>query len=264
MSIIRTVPTYVLRHCLFLLAALALLLAARPAHADEATGPTSLLITYRSAPADRPAFRDYLKGPGLARFEALKRDGAIESFELLFNWYADASTWDAMAIVKFKNYADVARWKVLERTAPGGLDAQGLALARPLLTASADLDWQEGAASPPGGNRVFYVIPYEYREAGEYRKYVDGYVIPQIKGWMREGILSRYRIFMNRYPVGDRWDALFVYEYKDLDSFGRREPTIAKVREPLRKDPTWAGLNAIKSQIRSEAENVIADDLAGR
>jgi hypothetical protein len=93
---------------------------------------------------------------------------------------------------------------------------------------------------------------------------VDGYVIPQVKGWMREGILSRYRIFMNRYPVGDRWDALFVYEYKDMDSFGRREPTIAKVREPLRKDPNWAALNAIKSQIRSEAENVIADDLAGR
>lgn len=252
------------RRWLPVLAILALLLAAVPARASEDSGPTSLLITYRSKPADRPAFRDHLKGPGAARFEALKRAGAIRNYELLFNWYTDASTWDAMAVISFNSYADVARWKALERTNPGGLDAKGLALAQPLLTVSADLDWEEGAPSAPGGGRVFYVIPYEYRDAGEYRKYVDGYVIPQVKGWMREGILSRYRIFMNRYPVGDRWDALFIYEYKDVDSFGRREPTIAKVREPLRKEPAWAALNAIKTQIRSEAENVIADDLAGR
>lgn len=264
MTIVRSSRPGATRPWLFALALLALLIAAMPARASEDTGPTSLLITYRSTPANRPAFRDYLKGAGAARFEALKREGAIKSYELLFNWYTDASTWDAMAVIRFNSYADVARWKTLERSNPGGLDAQGLALAQPLLTASADLDWEEGTASAPGGSRVFYVIPYEYRAADEYRKYVDGYVIPQVKGWMREGILSRYRIFMNRYPVGDRWDALFIYEYKDLDSFGRREPTIAKVREPLRKEPAWAALNAIKTQIRSETENVIADDLAGR
>lgn len=264
MTDIRSRPAHFASRLLTVMCAFFTLFSALPAQASEDTGPTSLLISYRSTAANRPAFREYMKGAGAARFEALRKEGAIADYDLLFNWYTDASTWDAMAVIRFRSYADVERWKTVERSMPGGLDAEGLALAQPVLTASADLDWQEGSAAGDGNSRVFYVIPYEYRDAAEYRKYVDGYVIPQVKGWMREGILSRYRIFMNRYPVGDRWDALFIYEYKDLDAFGKREPTIAKVRATLRKDPDWTALNAIKQQIRSEAENVIADDLKGR
>lgn len=247
-----------------LLAAIVLLIAALPAPAQEDGGPRSLLITYRSTAANRPAFRQYLQGPASARLDALKTAGKIADYQFLFNWYNDALTWDAMAIIQFRDYADVAHWNTLEQTSPGGLDADGLALGQPVITVSADLQWEDGAAAAAGSGRVFYLIPYEYRERAEYTRYVDGYVIPQLKGWMREGVLSRYRIFMNRYPVGASWDALFVYEYKDLESFGRREPVIAKVRGPLRGNPEWAALSAIKQQIRSESENVIADDLPAR
>lgn len=247
-----------------LLAAIVLLIAALPAPARDDGGPRNLLITYRSTAANRPAFRQYLQGPASARFDALKKAGKIADYQFLFNWYNDALTWDAMAIIQFGDYADVAHWNTLEQTSPGGLDADGLALGQPVITVSADLQWEDGAAAAAGSGRVFYLIPYEYRERAEYTRYVDGYVIPQLKGWMREGILSRYRIFMNRYPVGASWDALFVYEYKDLESFGRREPVIAKVRGPLRENPEWAALSAIKQQIRSESENVIADDLPAR
>jgi hypothetical protein len=246
------------------LAAIALLACSLPAPAHAQGGPRNLLITYRSAPANRPAFREYLQGPASARFEALKQTGKIADYQFLFNWYNDSLTWDAMAVIQFKDYADVAHWNTLEQTLPGGLDAAGLALAQPVITVSADLQWQEGDAVAAGSGRVFYLIPYEYRERAEYARYVDGYVIPQLQGWMREGILSRYRIFMNRYPVGASWDALFVYEYKDIESFGQREPVIAKVRVPLRENPQWAALSAIKQQIRSESENVIADDLPAR
>ncbi|MGE0582370.1 MAG: hypothetical protein AB7P31_09620 [Steroidobacteraceae bacterium] len=235
---------------------------AMPAHAEG--GPRYLLITYRSTPANRPAFREYLQGPASARMESLKEAGKIASYQFLFNWYNDALTWDAMAIIQFKEYADVAHWNRLEQTAPGGLDAAGLALGQPVVTVSADLSWEAGDAVAAGSGRVFYIIPYEYRDRPQYTRYVDGYVIPQLEGWMQEGILSRYRIFMNRYPVGASWDALFVYEYKDIDSLGQREPVIAKVRGPLRENPEWAALNAIKQQIRSESENVIADDLPAR
>ncbi len=33
-----------------------------------------------------------------------------------------------------------------------------------------------------------------------------------------KGVLNGYRIFMNRYPVGRPWDALFIYEYRDLEA----------------------------------------------
>lgn len=257
-------PSPAVRLLAAMLAMLLLFASVPSGHARAEGGPTSLLISYRSAPANRPAFRNYLTTTGAARLEALKKAGTIADYQLLFNWYTDPLTWDAMAIIQFKDYADVAKWKALERTAPGGLDAKGLALGQPHATVSADLQWEEGVAAPAGSNRVFYVIPYEYRELAEYKKYVGGYVVPQVKGWMREGILSRYRIYLNRYPVGATWDALFVYEYKDIESFGQREPVIARVRGPLRDNAEWTALNAIKQQIRSESENVIADDLAER
>lgn len=236
---------------------------AEPAPAPP-SGPTSLLISYRCKPADRPAFRAYLREQGAARFEALKRAGTIADYQLVYSWYHDALSWDAMAIVRLERYADVAKWNALEHESPGGLDARGLALAEPDVTVSADLRWQDGDAAPAGSGRVLYAIPYEYRDRAEYLKFVEGYVIPQVQGWMREGILARYRIFLNRYPVGPTWDALFVYEYADLESFGRREATIAKVRGPLQTQPEWAALHGNKHELRSESSNVIADVLAGR
>lgn len=227
-------------------------------------GPRELLITYRCEPANRPAFRAYLQGEGAVQLAKLEHEGVLKSYEFLFNPFVTPGTWDAMVILSFKSYADTQRWKEIERTAPGGLTAAGLKLAKPSGTYSADLAW-EGAAEEQGPqkNHVYYVIPYEYSAAGEYRKYVDGYVMPQIEGWVKEGVLSRYRIYMNRNPVGPPWDSLFVYEYRDLDSFGRRDEVVAKVRAPLREDPAWKQFNDIKQTLRTESENTIAELIAG-
>lgn len=252
------------RATLFILAALVLLAPLRVSAAELATpgGPKELLIAYQVKPADRPALRAYLAGEGRAHFTRLKREGAIRSYQFVFNPLAGPATWDAMAIVSFRAYGDTAKWRELERTAPGGLGPQGQKLVTGLDTYSADLSWEETApAANPERDRALYVIPYTYNAAAEYRAYVNGYVIPQVQGWMKEGVLSRYRIFMNRYPVGRPWDALFVYEYRDLESFGRREETVAKVRGPLRQDPEWKRLNDLKTTIRTESENTLGEIL---
>lgn len=236
----------------------------RVAAAEEAKGgPTQLLISYRTAAADRPAFRAYLLGDETALLEKLKREGTLKSYQILFNPFVTTGTWDAMTVLSFRSYADTQRWKEIERTAPGGLSGVGLKIARPLQTYSADLAW--GATAPdalPPGRRVVYVIPYSYNSLDQYKAYVDGYVIPQVKGWMAEGVLTRYAIYLNRYSTGDPWDALFVYEYRDLESFGRREETVAKVRDTLRSDPTWKKLSDIKATIRSETENTVTEILS--
>jgi hypothetical protein len=236
-------------------------MAVRAAEAEG--GPRELLITYRSEAADRPAFRAYLLGEGLQRLERLKRDGTLRDYQILFNPFVTTGTWDAMTVLSFSTHAATHRWKEIERTAPGGLSPAGLKLARPVQTYSADLAWNATAADPgPATARVAYVIPYTYNALDQYRPYVDGYVIPQVKGWMSEGLLSRYAIYLNRYPVGEPWDALFVYEYRDLESFGRREETIAKVRGRLRADPAWKMWSDIKATLRSETENTITEILA--
>lgn len=234
----------------------------RAAADSPSGGPLSLLISYRNAPADRIPFRTYVQNEGRAQLAKLQRDGVIKSYQVLFNPFANSGTWDAMTVVTFADYGDTRRWMSLEQTSPGGLTDAGLKLVQAIDTCSADLQW-EGAtdAATQESDAIYYVIPYEFGAAGEYEKYVDGYVLPQVKGWMREGVLSGYRIFMNRYPVGRPWDALFIYEYRDLDAFGKRADTVAKVRVGLENEPVWKRYHAIKNTIRSETENTIAVSL---
>jgi hypothetical protein len=245
-------------------AAISLLIAPGAVLGQEG-GPRQLLITYRSQAADRPAFRAYLQGDESVMLDKLKSEGVLKSYQILFNPFVTTGTWDAMVVLNFSSYGATERWKEIERKSPGGLSATGLKLAKPIQTYSADLAW-EGSADAPGpeGKRVFYVIPYSYNSLDQYKAYVDGYVIPQVQGWIKEGVLSRYALYLNRYSVGDPWDALFIYEYRDLDSFGKREETVAKVREPLRANAAWKHLNDIKNTVRSESENTIAESISAR
>jgi hypothetical protein len=234
----------------------------RAAAEEPAGGPLSLLITYRTAPVDRPAFRTYLQKEGRAQLAKLQRDGAIKSYQILFNPFAHGGTWDAMTVVSFARYTDTQRWMTLEQTSPGGLTAAGTRLVQAIDTYSADLTWQGDAENASHADAIYYVIPYEFGSASEYEKFVDGYVLPQVKGWMQEGVLGSYRMFMNRYPVGRPWDALFIYEYRDLEAFGKRAETVTKVRRTLENDSVWKQLHAIKQTLRSETENTIAVSLA--
>lgn len=235
------------------------------APAQPSGGPLNLLISYRSEPANRPAFRAYLQKEGHTRFEKFKHDGVLQSYLVLFNPVTSSGTWDALIILTFAHYADTRGWMEIERTAPGGLSAAGLRLAKPVDSYFADLRWQ-GATDEAATDRdsIYYVIPYEYTSAGEYEKYVDAYVVPQVKGWMREGVLSSYRLFLNRFGTGRPWDSLFIYQYRDLEAFGRRDEIVAKVRGTLVGDPAWKHYSDIKQTLRTESENTIAEDLAPR
>jgi hypothetical protein len=250
-----------------LLPAAALAQSVTPASAPSqpAGGPLNLLISYRSEPVNRPAFRSYLRQEGHARLEKFKHDGVLESYLVLFNPVTNSGTWDALIILKFARYADTRRWMDIERTAPGGLSPAGLRLAKPVDSFFADLQWQ-GATDEAATERdsIYYVIPYEYSNAGEYEKYVEAYVVPQVKGWMHEGVLSSYCFYMNRFPTGRPWDSLFIYQYRDLEAFGRRDEIVSKVRATLAGDPTWKHYSDIKQTLRTESENTIAEDLVAK
>ncbi len=232
--------------------------------ADVITGgPKELLISYRCEAENRPAFRAWLAGEMSLFLGRLVDQGTLVEWQILFNPFTSTGTWDAMLVMSFKTYAETQAWKIIERTRPGGLSQAALKLGQPIQTYCCDLPWH-GVAQEPGpvGPRVAYCIPYEYNAAGAYSSYVDAYVVPQVEGWIKEGIISRYRLYLNRFNVGPPWDSYFIYEYRDMDAFGRREEVLLKVREPLKADPTWAHLNEIKSTLRTESENTVADILS--
>ena len=238
----------------------ATLLLAQPSP-DITGGPTRLVITYRCPPPRRAAFRQYMNEYGIQRFEHWKQDGVLSDYRFLFNWYVDVDTWDAMAVLSFPSYAQVTRWKEIERASPGGLVRDALDMAWPLNSYPADLV-SAGVAEQPHdtAQSVFFVIPYDNPGGVDFREFANSYVVPQAKGYIREGVLAGYQIYSNRYPGGKRWQGLLVLEYNDLDSFARRDEVHAKVRAQLRSDPAWKAAES-KQKTNPEREPILADAL---
>lgn len=238
-------------------------LVATPGLAQEelADGPKTVIINYGADAAKRADFRQYMAGPFAARLSALRGKGKLAAYQVYYSWYPQPEVWDAMVVLHFSTYSAVEEWRAVERNQPGGLDAAGLALGKPKAVYSADLSWNKSVDDLDVGE-VYYVIPYEYREAGEYRSYVAGYVTPQFDGWIREGALSGYQIYMNRYSVGTPWDSLFIQRYRNFEAFGKRQHVLDKVRVGLRQQPEWMEWHKRKSDIRSETENSIAELIA--
>ena len=80
-------------------------------------------------------------------------------------------------------------------------------------------------------------------------------------GWLSENVLAAYTIYLGRYSTSRTWSSIFVLEYRDHNSFGLREATVAKVREKLKSDPSWLAASQSKQKIRVEKQTVIAEEL---
>jgi hypothetical protein len=224
-------------------------------------GPNTLVIHYRASLDNRAAFRDYLVKDFAPKLRAMKAKGELADFRVFYSWYRQPDVWDGMAVLRFPSHAGVLKWNALERGSPGGLDAAGIALADPYATYAADLSWSRNPDDLKDGE-VYYVIPYEYSDATQYRDYVKGYILPQFDGWMKTGAVTGYEMYMNRYPVGTPWDALFIQHYRDMAAFGQRQKVTEEVRAGLRNDPVWSAWSNKKMGIRTETENTIAELIA--
>jgi hypothetical protein len=189
-----------------------------PAPAD---GPTELIITYRCPPPHRAAFRQFITENGILRFEHWKQDGMLKEYRFLLNWYVDVDSWDAMVVLSFSSYAQVARWKLVEHASPGGLIRDALEMAWPLNTTPADVVMQ-GASDQPwnSANSVFIAVPYDAPAPANFRDFANATLAPQLKAWIRDGSLVSYRAYANRYPGGKRWQGMLLLEYHDMDAFG--------------------------------------------
>lgn len=229
---------------------------------QDTPGSTHLFITYRCSAANRPTFRQALQSDGIRRFEEWKRAGVISDYLLLFNQFVDANTWDAMVVLRFERYAQTARWREVEQESPGGLTQEMLKLATPETSYLADLVLSNGTQGDHSKS-IFVVIPYEYRSRGEYLNYIQTYGIPQFDGWIKEGVIANYGIYLNQHAPGKPWDVLLVFEYKGIEGLAKRDLIKTKVREELAGDPSWKLLSDSKQEFRTEHEVVMANALQG-
>ncbi len=231
-----------------------------------ATGPESLVLLYRCPPSKRTAFRSYLASSGSTMFSRWQKQGIYTDHKILFSRYPNSDNWDAVVFLTFADYKGVSAWNRIERSYPSGLSPVGLGLISDLATYSTDTlaarATPSSADSSRADRRVYLVVPYLYQvPEGKYVKYVHGYVLPQLDGWMSAGVLSSYHSCVFRYSAGRPWNALLLLGYKDDAALGLREKTVADVRAQLMQDPAWRALSESKQNIRMEKAAIIADEL---
>jgi hypothetical protein len=237
---------------------------AGPVHASDPreAGPRALIMTYHTTPANRVAFRHELQDAGTRQLQGWKDEGVLQSYRVIYNRYVDSANWDAMALLTFAKDEDIERWKRIEAELPAGLTPKALALTTAIDTVPADLMRQNGKST---AGAVFLVIPYEYVvPVNDYVQYLDDYVLPQVDGWMQEGVLAHYDVYLARYPAGRPWQSLLVLEYKSDQALGARDAVVAKVRGRLKDNPKWKAISDSKKNMRVEKQPVVADVLALR
>jgi hypothetical protein len=225
--------------------------------------PTGLIITYHAEAADRPALRAAMLRDQVARLDALKRDGIVAHYRLLWSRYADNLSWDGMLILDLATPTGIGGWARVEAAAPGALPVAAARLVKRIE--SAPIDIMRAARAPTPGKPLYLVVPYDYLvSVGDYVKYVDGYVVPQMDGWLAEGALQGYDFLLSRYPAGRPWTAMLLLQYRGDDGLGIRDATTAKVRARLASDPAWKAFADNKQNIREERAPIVADVLAER
>lgn len=241
--------------------------AAMSGQALPAAGPqNAVVITYRAAAPNRPLLRGEVRQMLVPRLEAWRRKGALAGYQLLFNSFADQSSWDLLAVLTFKDFDAIEKWRNIERSSPGGLTPQELRLLTPSAEYLTDVVGRSQAAGSDDRPGVFLVIPYVFSPTplDKYLQYAHGYILPEVAGWMRRGNISGYGLYVNRFYPDAPVQSLLVIEYKDFDALSHRAAVVDETRKELSADPAWRSWSEAKDSehIRTEKQAVIAEQLA--
>jgi hypothetical protein len=231
---------------------------------EKGEGPFSLLMSYKCEPANRAAFRAHMAGPGVRQFEAWKQGGAFKDYLILFSSFVNSRELDMLVRLDFAQYVDSEKWRVIERTYPGGLSQDALKLCSPDTAYLADLTWEGGPSASRDLSKAVYVyIPYHFMEKGttkpEYKKYFETYVKPQNDGWLAANVLSWWGVYLNQHNTGAPWDSLFLYEYSNTLGLARRDLIKAEVRAKLQSNPVWKAVSDNKKDVRIEDQVIIME-----
>jgi len=247
---------------------IALVLAPAPASAQEkGDGPSTLFVTYRCDPARRAAFRAHMAGPGVAQLEKWKAEGRFEDYLVLFSSYVNRRELDMLVRIDFGRYADTEKWKAIERTHPGGLLPEGIALCAPETAYLADLAGRGASPDRNPAQATYLYIPYHFEKGigkPEYRKYFDVYVKPQNEGWIAARVLAGWSVYLNQHAAGHPWDALILYEYAGTAGLAQRDAVKSGVRARLRNDPEWKAVSDSKEGVRTEDQVILMDPILPR
>ena len=78
--------------------------------------------------------------------------------------------------------------------------------------------------------------------------------LPQLKGWVKSGLMPSYEIHQNINPTNAPWDIVMVFEYDGFRGVALRDTIKNEVRKDLLDDPGYKKYSPIKLTFRKEDE----------
>ena len=218
-------------------------------------------IALTARPQDRPALLADVNGPQLALLNHWRAAGLVTRYRVFFTRGADQGVWDAMIFLTFGDDTAMSRWRSTLTAGTGGVAREALSHAASVDTTPCD---SIRAGGPNKATKpATLVVPYlAMVPPGQYADYLDGYTIPQFRGWIDDGVLDSFEIVTSRYPAGRPWNATIFLRYKDDAALAQRERETARTRERLAAVPSWKAFSDSKKSVRSEGKLAVADEIA--
>ena len=250
---------HALRHA-FIRTITGLAVAGAASIATDAAAAPCLTVAMTARPQDRAALLADMTGPQRALLSRWHKAGLIAGSRLLFTRAADTGVWDAMVILTFADDAAQARWRTQVAAGSGGIAPEALSHIAAVETTPCD-GVREGG---PGKSTTAAVLVVPYLALippSQYLNYLDGYTVPQFRGWIEAGALDSYEIITSRYPAGRAWNATIILRYRDDAALARREEVTTETRSRLAANPSWKTFSDSKKAIRTEGRLAVADEI---
>jgi phosphate transport system substrate-binding protein len=188
--------------------------------------------------------------PGAAGLPALladwRKSGQVSDAFLLDSTPAKGTSapFAQVAVLEFPDEDGLARWQA--KSAP--------AVGAGLVVTPVDR-LAHGENFPRDSTKAIFLVA-EYTVAAspdQYRKYVDGYISPEMEAIrLKKGLMSYFLYAVKRPDPTLPWQAMLVMEYRDSVAYGRREAEMAEVRKKLDAQPDFKEFGAHKDAVRKE------------
>ena len=251
------------RHGLRRLFFMTLALAGAGMAASAANALPCMAIEMTAKPQDRAALLADMKGAQNALLARWQKAGLVTGYHLLFTRASDDRVWDAMMLLTFADESTQTRWRTQLSPGSGGIAPEALGHVLSVETTPCDSVRQGGPNTAT--NPVALVVPYvALIPPTQYLEYLDGYTIPQFRGWVDEGVLDSYEVITSRFPAGRTWNAVIFLRYRDDAALARRDEIVAKVRAGLSQSATWKSFSDSKKAIRTEGRLAVADYISDK
>lgn len=164
------------------------------------------------------------------------------------------SPWfDTLAIIEFPNEEAYDAWA---QRAPADLGPQARIRRADLLI--------HKEVNPRDAEKAYFAVNHyeSLMPAEDYQAFSEKYIVPNMNGQMDAGLMTYYKMFLEREAEGVNPQAVLVKEYVDRESFEARKAVKDKNKEEvLLKDPEWARYNSIKTTLRTDLHETLAREV---